>query len=90
MKNSDENTSINNFLNMNNPKLIKYKNVINICNDNKSNVFNELLLFFFEGQCQTYFLNILTKHNNIFNTNCCEELLLNISFQYFKKAIKYI
>ena len=55
---------VNNFMNLSNKKLAKYENLINIFNGIKSEEFNEILLFFLEGQCQSYFIEILAKNKN--------------------------
>ena len=82
---------INNFLNLKeNKKLSKYQNLIKIFNSLDSVEFNELLLFFLEELCQSYFNSILNKYNNKYSEKCCEELLLNLSIEYFKKAILYL
>ena len=82
---------IQNFMNLtNNKKLEKYQNLIKIYNSINSEVFNELLLFFLEGQCQSYFTSILNKHKNEYTEKCCEELLLKTSIEYLKKAIQYL
>ena len=82
-----DNILINNFMNFNQSK---FKNIINICESIQSNEFNEVLLFFFEGQCQSYFSNIIKKNNNEFSSKCCEELLLELSLSYFKEAVKKV
>ena len=88
-KNKDE--LIKNFMNLeDNPKLANYKNLINICNNANSSEFNEILLYFFECQCQSYFLSILSKNDNKYNEKCCEALLLSVSLGYLKKAIQYL
>ena len=81
---------INNFMNLSNKKLAKYENLIKIFNNINSEEFNEILLFFLEGQCQSYFNDILTKNKNEFSAKCCEELLLKVSLEYLKKAIQYL
>ena len=87
----NKNALINNFMNLSdNQKLLKYKNLIDQYNDINSNEFNELLLFTFENQCQSYFSSILINNNNEYTMKTCKELLSNISFEYLKKAIKYI
>ena len=87
----NRNVLINNFMNLaDNQKLLKYKNLINQYNEINSEEFNELLLFNFENQCQSYFISILSNNNNEYTKKTCEELLSNISFEYLKKAIKYI
>ena len=86
-----EENLINNFMNFNeNKKLLKYNNLINIYNNIESKEFNELLLFTFETQCQSYFNSILNNNKNKYTKKCCTELLLKISLEYLKKAIKYL
>jgi len=86
-----KNVLINNFMNLvDNQKLLKYKNLINQYNNINSDEFNELLLFTFENQCQSYFMSILNNNNNEYAKKTCQELLSIISFEYLKKAIKYI
>ena len=87
----NEDIIINNFLNINeNKKLIKYKNLIDFFNSINSIEFNELLLYFFENQCQCYFSNILNYYNNQYSENSCQSLLLNTSFEYLKQSIQYL
>ena len=81
---------VQNFMNFDNKKLAKFKNLINVCNSIESKQFNELLLFFFEGQCQSYFSSILQNNDNKFTEKCCKKLLLNLSLSYLKKAIQYL
>ena len=81
---------VDNFLNLKISNYLKIQNLINIINKINSNEFNEILLFFFEQQCQSYFMTILKNNKNIYNQNCCEELLLDVSLEYLKKAIKYL
>ena len=90
-KKEKEETFINNFMNItDNKKVEKLKNLINTCNKINSPQFNEVLLYFFETQCQSYFLSILNKYENKYTENCCEELLLKLSIAYLKKAIQYL
>ena len=90
-KDVKEETLINNFMNLNNnKKLNKNINIINICNDLNSAEFNEILLYFFEGQCQSYFLQILNKFKNKYTEKCCETLLLSVSLGYLRKAVQYL
>ena len=82
---------IKNFLNIDNNKNMKvFKNLINKCNSINSPELNEILLYFFEGQSQSYFASILKKFNNKYTEKSCEELLLHISLEYLKKAIQYL
>ena len=82
---------IKNFMNLtDNAELAKYANLIKIYNNIKSEEFNEILLFFLEGQCQSYFTSILKKNKNEFTEKCCEQLLLKVSLEYLKKAIQYL
>ena len=77
-----------NFMNLAQPIFNKFKNIINMWNSLQSNEFNEVLLFFFEGQCQSFFSTIIKDNKNEFNEKCCKELLLEQSLSYFKKAIE--
>ena len=89
--NEDNNLFIDNYLILNNnSNLIKYKNLYDFFNSLDSMEFNELLLYFFENQCQTYFSNILILYNNQYSKECCEILLLKTSFHYLKKSIQYL
>ena len=86
-KKNNEQDLVNNFMNLDNQK---YQRVINILNNINSPEFNEILLFFLEGQCHTYFETILNNNNNEYNKKCCEELLLKLSLEYLKKSIQYL
>ena len=81
---------IKNFMNLEDEKYKKFKNLINIINNINSPEFNEILLYFLEGQCQIYFQTILANYKNDFNLKCCEELLLDVSLEYLKKSIQYL
>ena len=81
---------IDKFMNLEDEKFSKVKNILNACNKINLPEFNEILLYFFEGLCQNYFLTILKKYNNKFTQICCEEMLLDISLGYLSKAIKYL
>ena len=81
---------VNNFMNLETEKLKKFKSLIDICKNIDSPEFSEILLYFFEGQCQSYFSAILQKNGNKYNLKCCQELLLNNSIEYLKKAIHYL
>ena len=86
-----EETLEKNFLNLDkNTKLSKYRNLIDIYNKINSEEFNEVLLFFLEGQCQSYFESILNRHKNIYNEDSCKELILKVSLKYLKKSIEYL
>ena len=93
-KNKDkepENVLIKNFLNLEeNKKLIKYKKLIEIYNKINSDEFNELLLYFFETQCQSYFEEILKINKYKYTQKTCQELLLKVSLGYLKEAIKFL
>ena len=89
-KDSKEDKLINNFMDLESPKLGKVKNLINTCNGVNLPEFNEILLYFLEGQCQSYFLSILKKNKNKYTEKCCESLLLKVSIGYLKKAIQYL
>ena len=87
-KNSE--TLIKNFMNLDNKKkIIKYKNIYEFYNRNPKE-FNEILLYIFETQCQSYFNLILKKYNHKYTKKCCEEILLDLSLSYLKKAIQYL
>ena len=88
-KKGKEETFINNFLNFENKKYEKLENLIKILNNINSEEFNELLLFLFELQCQSYFQIILDGFENEYSKNCCEKLLLGVSLEYLKKSIQY-
>ena len=82
---------VKNFMNLtDNKKFAKFQNLIKIYNNINSEEFNEILLFFLESQCQSYFNSILIKYNNEYSEKCCEELLLKLSLDYLKKAIQYL
>ena len=81
---------VNNFMNLDTDKLKKYKSLIDICSKIYSPEFSEILLYFLEGQCQSYFSNILQKHKNKYTLESCAELLLKTSLTYLKKAIQYL
>ena len=89
-KNNEE-TLVRNFLNIyNNPKLNNYKELYKFFNTINSVHFNELLLYFFENQCQSYFTDILKMYDNKFSEKCCEMLLLKTSLLYLKKCFQYL
>ena len=88
--NNNNNNLIQNFMNFENNILKKYKGIIKLCNELNSKILNEVLLHFFEGQCQLYFNKILNKYKNIYSQSCCKELLSGISSEYLIKAIKYL
>ena len=73
-----------------NPELIKYKKLLNIYNNINSLEFDELLLFTFENQCQSYFEDILKKYDNIYDKKSYKEILLDNSLDYFKKSQDYL
>ena len=73
-----------------NKKLIKYKKLIEIYNKINSDEFNELLLYFFETQCQSYFEEILKINKYKYTQKTCQELLLKVSLGYLKEAIKFL
>ena len=87
-KNQTKELLINNFMNFSIKKLNKYNKIFEICKNIDSPEFNEILLYFFEEQCQSYFLNILKNNGNIYTEKTCSELLLDISFEYLKIAIE--
>ena len=57
---------------------------------NNSPELNEILLYFFEGQCQSYFSDILKKNNDLYSEGCCKEILLGFSLDYLKHAMQYL
>ena len=90
-KKESPDTLLKNFMNIKeNKKLSKYENLIKIYNSINSEVFNEILLYFLEVQCQSYFSEILSKNKNEYTQKCCEELILKLSLEYLKKAIQYL
>lgn len=90
-KNETKEDLIKRFMNLKDNKDIeKYHNLIDICNNINSPEFNEVLFFFFEELCQSYFLEILKNNENLYNEKCCKELLLDISLDYLKKTIQYL
>ena len=88
-KNNEEDL-LKEFLNLKDEKYKNFEGLINILNNINSPEFNEILLYFLEGQCQLYFRTILNNNKNEYNKKCCEELLLKLSLKYFKKAIEYL
>ena len=87
---NDEKVLLQDFLNPESKQLNKFMKLISLCDNNNSNVFNEVLLFFFEGQCQTYFTQILNENKNNYSEKCCKKLLNNLSLSYLKKSIQYL
>ena len=85
-----ENDCIRNFMNLEIKKFEKFRPIIDICQKTVNPEFNEILLFFLEGQCQSYFKSILQKYDNKYEEKCCEELLLKLSLSYLKKAKEYL
>ena len=81
---------VNDFMNLQNNKLIKYKNLYGIYNKINSNEFDEIILYIFESLCQDYFNNLLNLYDNKFTKESCKVILLKTSFEYFSKAIKYL
>ena len=80
-----------NFLNIEkDDKFKKIKNILNSCNTINSPELNEILLYFFEGQCQSYFSDILKKNNDLYSEGCCKEILLGFSLDYLKHAMQYL
>ena len=85
-----ENDCIRNFMNLEIKKFEKFRPIIDICQKTVNPEFNEILLFFLEGQCQSYFKSILQKYDNKYEEKCCEESLLKLSLSYLKKAKEYL
>ena len=86
---TNKDSLINNFMDINYKKFEKIKNIINICNKINSEEFYQILLYFFEGLCQSYFFEILKKYNNEYTEECCNEMLNGLSLDYLKKAIQF-
>ena len=90
-RNEREETYINNFMNLTeNKKLKKYEKLINIYNSIKSDEFNEILLYFLENQCHSYFISIFNIYNKQYTKESCNALLLSVSLGYLKKSIEYL
>ena len=87
--NDIQNLLLNNFMNIDCRKFEKIKNIVNICNQINSEEFYQILSYFFEGSCQSYFFDILKKYNNKYTEECCKEILNGLSLEYLKKAIKF-
>ena len=81
---------LKNFMNLELKKLNKFQKLFEILNKIDSQEFNEILLYFFEEQCQSYFLTILENNDNKYTEKCCKELLLDLSLDYLKKSIEYL
>ena len=87
----NEDTLLRNFLNIeNNRNLYKYKELYKFINTLNSVQLNEILLYLFEIQCQSYFKGILKLNNNEYTGVCCDMLLLGISLKYLKKCLQYL
>ena len=78
------------FMDIEGENFEKIKNIINILNKKNSPEFNEILLYFFEGLCQSYFLSIYKKNKDEYSDICCIEMLLGLSLGYLKKAIQFL
>ena len=88
---NNEDMLVKNFLNLkDNAKLQNYRDLYSFFNTIKSIEFNELLLYFLENQCQSYFKQILKINENKFSEKCCEDILLNTSLKYLKKSLQYL
>ena len=83
-------TLLSNFMNLGITKFKRFRKLFEILKKIDSLEFNEILLYFFEEQCQTYSLKILNNNGNQYSQKCCKELLLGLSFDYLKKAIEYL
>ena len=87
----NEETLLKNFLNIeNNRELLKYRELYKYINTLNSSELNEILLYLFETQCQSYFKKILDMHKNQYTGECCQNLLLGISFNYLKKSMQFL
>ena len=73
-----------------NPILNKYNKLYEIYNNLNSLEFDEILLFTFENQCQSYFQEILNTNNGEYNKKSCKEILLENSLDKFIKAQQYL
>ena len=89
-KKETEQTYINNFMNTESKQFKKYDNLIKIYNSIISEEFNEILLYFFENQCQSYFQTILNNYKNNYTGESCNALLNSVSLGYLKKSIQYL
>ena len=90
-RNENEESFINSFMNISeNKKLKKYEKLIDIYNNIDSKEFNEILLYFLENQCHSYFASILNIYNNQYTNDSCKALLLSVSLGYLKKSIQYL
>ena len=89
-KKDAESTYLSNFMNLQSKNFENIQTILNICNRINIPEFNEILLYFFEGLCQSYFFNILKKYKNEYTEQCCNEMLLRLSYNYLKKAILYL
>ena len=81
---------LGNFMNLDIKKFNRFKNLFEIIKKINTPEFNEILLYFFEEQCQSYFLKILENNGNQYTNKCCNELILDLSLDYLKKAIEYL
>ena len=81
---------LNNFMNLEVKTLNKYKKLFEIFKKIDTPEFDEILLYFFEEQCQSYFLKILENNGNQYNEKCCKELILELSLDYLRKSIEYL
>ena len=81
---------LSNFMNLQIKKFIRLKNLFEIIMKINTPEFNEILLYFFEEQCQTYFLKILENNENQYTKKSCNELILDLSLDYLKKAVQYL
>ncbi len=89
--NGNDQNYVNNFLNYkDNEKLNKYKDLLDFYSSIKSVEFNELLLYFLENQCQSYFNEILKEFKDEYTEKCCEILLNHTSLNYLKKSLQYL
>ena len=83
-------TLLSNFMDLGISKFKKYQKLFEIIKKINKPEFNEILLYFFEEQCQSYFLKILENNGNKYSQKCCTELILDLSLDYLKKAMEYL
>ena len=85
-----ENSFLNKFINVDNDYLELYK----IINDKNVEILDLNILYYFECECELYFRKISNgkKLKDIEQNNAnvyMNNILLNLSFKYFKKAMSY-
>ena len=81
---------VDNFMNLENEKLIKYKKLFIIYNKINSDELDEIILYIFETQCQAYFLSLKKLYGNKYNKEASQSILLKTSLEYLNKAITHL